>query len=101
MSRFQVLPRLAVLLILSAGSVYSQTTFASITGTVRDSGGAVVPNAAVTATNLATNIKSTARSNESGTYTIPQLLEGSYTLRAEAPGFKSFVVDNVVLAARH
>ena len=50
--------------------------------------------------NLATNIKNSAKSNEAGTYTIAQLMEGTYTVRAEAAGFKTLVVENVVLAAR-
>src|SRR5260370_27458769 len=100
MSRFRVRSCGAALLILCAGSANSQTTFASITGTVLDSTGAAVPNATVTSTNLATNIKNTAKSNDSGTYTIAQLIEGNYTVRMEAAGFKSLVVENVVLAAR-
>ena len=77
-----------------------QTTFATITGTVIDQSGAVVPKAVVTATNLETNYKNSAESNESGAYTIPQLREGSYTLEAKAPGFQDFRADKIVLAAR-
>ena len=66
MSRFPLLSCGVALLILSAGSANSQTTFASITGTVLDSTGAAVPNATVTSTNLATNIKNTAPINEIG-----------------------------------
>ena len=83
-----------------AGTAYSQTTFASITGTVTDATGAVVRGATVAATNVETNIKTTAQSNEDGNYTIAQLKEGTYTVRAEAAGFKSFVADKVGLAAR-
>ena len=78
----------------------SQTTFASITGTVSDPAGAVVPNATITATNVETNIKSTAKSNEAGIFTIAQLKEGKYNVRAEAAGFKSFAIENVGLVAR-
>jgi hypothetical protein len=79
---------------------YSQTTFATITGTVTDATGSVVPGATVTATNVETNIKTTAKSNDAGNYTIAQIKEGNYTVRAEAKGFKSFVVENVALVAR-
>ena len=65
-----------------------------------DASGSVVPTASVTATNVATNIKTSARANEAGAYTIPQLIEGTYKVRTEASGFKAMVVDNVVLAAR-
>src|SRR5260370_4706205 len=99
MSRFRVRSCGAALLILCAGSANSQTTFASITGTVLDSTGAAVPNATVTSTNLATNIKNTAKSNESGTDTTAQLVEGNYTARMEAAGVKSLFGNNVVLAA--
>jgi len=83
-----------------AGTAYSQTTFASITGTVTDATGAVVRGATIAATNVETNIKTAAKSNEDGNYTIAQLKEGTYTVRAEAPGFKSFVVEKVGLVAR-
>ncbi|MEK7405127.1 MAG: carboxypeptidase-like regulatory domain-containing protein, partial [Acidobacteriota bacterium] len=79
---------------------WSQTTFASITGTVVDASGAAVPNAAVTATSVETNIKFTAQSNAVGNYNIAQLKEGAYTLRAKAPGFKEFVAQNIVLVSR-
>jgi hypothetical protein len=83
-----------------AGAARSQTTFASITGTVMDGTGAVVPGATVTAVNVATGIKTSVRSNEAGNYTIAQLNEGSYTVRVEASGFKAFLVEAVRLAAR-
>src|SRR6476661_5931017 len=93
------LSRVASVLVFS-GVAYSQTTFASITGTVTDASGSVVPTASVSATNVATNIKTSARANEAGAYTIPQLIEGIYKVRTEASGFKAMVVDNVVLSAR-
>jgi hypothetical protein len=101
MSQMRALLCVIVLLfVLTATPAYSQTTFASITGTVTDATGAVVPNATVTATSVQTNIKTTAKSNEDGNYTVAQLKEGTYTLRAEAAGFKSFLMDNVGLVAR-
>jgi hypothetical protein len=83
-----------------ARPVYSQTTFASITGTVTDPAGAVVPGATITATNIQTNIRTAASSNEAGNYTIAQLKEGTYTVRGEARGFKSLVVEHVTLVSR-
>jgi len=89
-----------LLLLALAPATYSQTTFASITGSVTDATGAVVPGATVIATNVETNIKTSVKSNEDGNYTVAQLKEGTYTVRAEAAGFKSFVMDNVGLVAR-
>ena len=100
MSKTRVLFCLGSLLLAWAGAAYSQTTFASITGTVTDATGAVVPGATITATNVETNLKSTVHSNADGNYTIAQLKEGTYTVRAEATGFKSFVADQVGLVAR-
>ncbi len=92
--------RVAVLLVAAAATCRSQTTFASITGTVTDASGAVVPNVTVRAMNVETNITTAAQSNGAGDYTIPQLNQGTYTVRAEAAGFRSFVMEKVVLAAR-
>lgn len=77
-----------------------QTTFASITGTVTDSTGAATAGAVVEAIHLRSNYRYAARSNESGTYTVPNLLEGEYTLRVRHPGFQEFVVQDIQLIAR-
>jgi hypothetical protein len=77
-----------------------QTTFATITGSAADPSGAVVPGAVVTVTNLETDYESKTESNESGTYTLPQLRAGTYTLKASAPGFQEFQIDQLILAAR-
>ncbi len=91
---------IALLSSLSAVSGLAQTTFATITGTITDSTGAAVPNVNVTATHLATNTKTSTESNEAGVYTLPQLKEGSYTVRARGAGFKEFVAQNIELVAR-
>jgi hypothetical protein len=83
-----------------AAVAYSQTTFATITGQVTDPTGALVPNAKVAAKNLETNIETSAESNEAGNYTLAQLKEGIYELRATAPGFKDFVARDIVLVSR-
>src|SRR5437773_5371786 len=100
MPQMRALLCVSVLLFGLTATVYSQTTFASITGTVTDATGAVVPNATVTATSVQTNIKTTAKSNEDGNYTVAQLKQGTDTVRAEAAGFKSFVMGSVGVVAR-
>jgi hypothetical protein len=82
---------------LLCGSAAAQTTFASLTGVVTDPNGAAVPNALVTATLRDNNYHYTAQSNESGYYTLTQLLEGVYSVRVESPGFKAFVANDVRL----
>jgi hypothetical protein len=92
---------LAVAAVLSFTAVLSaQTTFATITGTATDASGATVPGVTVTATNIESGIPTSVQSNEAGVYTLAQLKEGTYTVRAQRPGFKEFVAENVVLRAR-
>jgi Carboxypeptidase regulatory-like domain/TonB-dependent Receptor Plug Domain len=70
----------------------AQTTTGAITGAVADPSGALIPNVKVTATNTATNVTNTTRTNESGVYNFPFLAIGEYTLTAEAEGFKRIVL---------
>ena len=86
----------AAALVLYSAAV-AQTTFATITGLVTDPNGAVITGALVNATQIESNYTYTSHSNDSGYFTIGQLLEGLYILRAEAPGFKTFVEKNIRL----
>src|SRR5436190_5155107 len=99
-SRQKVISALIAVCLILPTWVYAQSTFATVTGTVTDPVGAIVPGVTLTATHLETNIKTTAQSNEAGVYTIAQLKEGEYNLRAQGAGFKEFVAQNVVLHAR-
>lgn len=84
---------LATALILWSSPIFGQTTFATITGIVTDSSGAIVPGVTVTAVHLASNYHYDAVTNDSGQYTLTQLREGPYTLKAQLAGFKEFVVQ--------
>jgi hypothetical protein len=70
---------------------------ARIKGTVTDPDGAVVANAAVTATNQATGVKFATTSLSDGGYSFPQLPIGTYSIEVTAPGFKSFSATGIVL----
>ena len=59
----------------------------SITGTVTDASGAVVPNANVTATNKQTSTQFTSTTSDQGTYTFPVVPVGDYELRVSGSGF--------------
>src|SRR5262249_57348453 len=85
---------------LFIGGLHGQTTFATITGTVTDPSGSTVPGAAVVATHIATNSQTTTLSNDAGIYTLGQLREGQYSVRAKAAGFKEFVATDVELISR-
>ena len=71
----------------------------SISGTVQDPQGAVVPEAKVTATHLATNRQFTTQSNNVGTVSLRDLPTGLYEIRVEAPSFRPFVSKGVQVAA--
>src|ERR1700676_1203166 len=88
-------PALAGLFLFS--SLASAQTLGSITGEVRDSSGAVMPNASVTVTNTATNASRSTATNNAGIYVFPDLVPGTYEARVQAAGFEPQVKTNVVL----
>ncbi|MGH9627162.1 MAG: carboxypeptidase regulatory-like domain-containing protein [Bryobacteraceae bacterium] len=69
----------------------------TIFGNVTDSTGAAVPGVSVQVTNAQTGATREVKSDASGNYVIPLLPIGTYTLRAEAQGFKSFVQDSIAV----
>ncbi|MFN7920304.1 MAG: carboxypeptidase-like regulatory domain-containing protein [Bryobacteraceae bacterium] len=82
---------------LSAACVFAQVPTAVLTGIVKDSTGAVVPNTKVTAINTGTNLSRQATTDESGTFRIAALNPGPYTVEAESQGFKKATVSGIVL----
>src|SRR5437867_9738041 len=90
---------ITLILVFSRPAI-SQTTYGAITGTVRDPAGAVVPGVAIEATHVDSNYRYTTLSNETGNYTLPQLREGAYILRATLSGFREFVARDIQLSAR-
>ena len=78
-------------------SAFGQSATATLSGTVQDQNGAVVPGATVTAENKATGLKRQAITNGEGQFTIPLLPPSTYTVTAQAQGFSPVQVNNVVL----
>ena len=74
-----------------------QGVFAGITGTVKDSTGAVLPGASLIVTNLATNATKTWTTNEAGVYSATNLIPGPHKVETSLPGFKTAVVESVLL----
>ncbi len=87
------------LLLLNARTARTQQNTADVVGTITDATGAVLPDATVTITNVGTNVSQTTTSNEGGKYTFNLLQVVTYSIKAEAKGFKTFVAPNVVLAS--
>lgn len=79
----------------------AQSTYASITGTVTDTSGAVVPNATITVTNVDTSVRHIVKSNRDGIYVVPQLNPGSYSVVVQASGFSRYAVTDILLNARN
>lgn len=80
---------LLVLLVISVSLAFGQTGTSGISGTVRDSNGAVVANATVTAKNEATNVSQNQNTTDAGLFAFPSLPVGVYTITAEKTGFKT------------
>jgi hypothetical protein len=92
--------RLAVALfwsVATAVTAFAQVDTATVTGTVTDSSGAVLPNVTVTATEMDTGIRAAAKTDNSGVYVITPLKIGRYSVSAEANGFRTETRQNIVL----
>jgi len=86
--RLVLFPRLlAACLCVLAFPAAAQDATAKILGQLTDPVGALIPGAAVSATNTATGVETKTVTNRNGEYQIPQLPIGSYTVKAAMPGF--------------
>ena len=86
-------------LVLLAGSAFAQSDRGIVSGSVRDSSGAAIPEANVTATQTATNTAFSTVTTSTGDFTIPAVPPGAYTLKIEKQGFKTFAGTGYVITA--
>jgi hypothetical protein len=77
----------------------AQSTFGSITGTITDPSGAIVPTADVLVTNEGTAITRRVTSSSSGLFNVPNLDTGTYTVHVSAKGFTPYDREGLVLMA--
>ncbi len=96
-TRWRTVTGLILVLAAAAVPAAAQTIRSTLTGTVTDPNNAVVPGVAITVTNVATNISTTARTNSEGLYTFTALTPGEYAIAVEQKGFKRFVQSGIVL----
>jgi hypothetical protein len=87
----------ALLCLVLSASAYSQTSNATLGGTVSDASGALIPGVSITATNIATGIVNSVISNDAGAYQFASLQTGTYTVTAELPGFQTQTRNGVAL----
>ena len=90
----------ALFLLLAPSAARAQATFATITGVVTDSTSARIAGVEVVARQVETNYRSTATSNETGAYNLPQLREGNYVLTARGQGFKEYTASDITLGMK-
>lgn len=88
MKTFRIRLVFAALTAVSLANQAAASPVGSIAGSVKDSTGGMVPRAKLTLTNTATNAQTNSLSNANGEFQFLQLAPSTYTLVAEAPGFK-------------
>jgi hypothetical protein len=76
---------------------FTQSTNATLSGTVLDPAGARVPNVQVMAENVNTGVVLTTMTNEAGVYVFPSLQPGLYRLTAESAGFRKYILNGVTV----
>lgn len=100
MTRWVYIAFVGLSLLLPALPAAAQTTFGVIRGRVLDPSGAGVPQATVVVTNTGTNAARSVTTDSAGAYELGYLLPGTYSVTAEAAGFRKFVAQEVVLYAK-
>ncbi len=91
---------IAILVILSlAVGVNAQTFRGTINGTVTDPSGALVPNATVKASEIATGIDHTTSTTSDGAFAFQDIPLGQYKITVTATGFPAYTVDKVEVSA--
>ena len=92
----------ALLLLCLSGPTLAQSgSTGSIAGTITDPTNAVVPGATITVKSNATSQEFNATSADNGTFNVPALISGLYTVTIAAPGFKTAVLSNVKVDVDH
>src|ERR1700694_1365349 len=86
-----------VLIMLTSIRVYAQVSGATLTGTVSDASGAIIPNAKISIHNVATGEVREVTTDAAGFYTAPNLLPGKYEVTVTSPGFSTAVRSGITL----
>jgi hypothetical protein len=81
---------LTLVIFVLAATAFGQSDRGTITGAVTDQSGAVIPGVPVIATNVATGVSFNTQTTETGNFTILSVPVGSYSLRVEKAGFRTF-----------
>ena len=91
----RLVPLLLLHLAVAPCLASAQAVYGSVSGTITDASGAVVPGATVTITSVERKTSDVVISNDSGFYVKERLLPGTYEVKAELQGFKSAVFPDI------
>jgi hypothetical protein len=89
---------LTAIFLLTPAILTAQVSSATITGTIKDPAGGVVPHVKVTATEQATGVVTNALSNDDGEYTLPLLPRGTYNISVDVKGFQHYLKKGLALS---
>ncbi len=91
------LQMMVAFVLLAVASLVAQTFRGTILGTVTDASGAVVAGAKVTAKNVGTGLERTTQTSADGSYAVPELQIGTYTVTITQAGFQTFAATGVTV----
>src|SRR5437879_7129000 len=86
-----------LVVLLFSCALFAQGNFGRILGSVKDSTGAVIPGATVSIIDKDRGLARTLTTEEAGLYNAPNLIPGTYSVRAALPGFTRMDSENVVV----
>ena len=95
--RWSILCAVITIYLTAFINVFGQEFRGTITGNITDPNGATVPGATVIVKNIETNVATTVKTNDDGSYTVPLLLPGKYSVSVTGDGFKTSVRENIEL----
>jgi hypothetical protein len=84
-----------------AANAYAQVDRGALAGTVKDSSGLAVPGATIEATQTTTSLRRSSVTSNSGTYDIPELPVGRYTVAVRSKGLQTVTIENVLTSVEH
>lgn len=97
LTRLNVFVVLALASVFLAGQAHAQVVGATISGTVKDASGAALPNATVSAKDVAMGTTREVTTDAAGFYSVPNLVPGTYEVTFTANGFKTQVSSGLNL----
>jgi hypothetical protein len=86
-----------ILWFLASAQMCSQVVGGTLSGTITDASGAVIPSAQVSIKNVATGVTTLTTTNPNGIYNAPNLLPGTYDITIFSPGFQTEVLSGITL----